>query len=112
MILFHRSSGGLEDCCLLPGHPAVRTRLQVIMPGEVEKAMDAIQGELGSDIVAELPGTRFRDIGTDKNLAVRKCEDVGCTPDVEKLPVEPRHRAAADHCALDVLEPDERSAQL
>jgi len=92
---------------LRPAHEAGGIWSNVIVPGQMEKAVDAIKGKFCGDVVAELPGARFGDRGTDKDLPVRKCDHVGCASDIEKLAVDPGHRAVPDNRAFDLPETGE-----
>ena len=97
-------AGGFENFHLRSAHEAGRIRSSVVVPGKMEKAVDAIKSEFCGDIVAELSGACPGNRGTDKDLSVRKCDHVGCAADVEKLAVDSGHRALPDNSAFDLVE--------
>ena len=74
------------------------------MPGEVQEAVDGVEGEFGGGVVAELPGAFRGDGGANENFAVGKSDHIGRAGDSEKVAVNFRHRACAEDRDLDARE--------
>ena len=107
----HCGTCGFENSLLLLAHAPCGIRPYVIVAGQMEKPVDAIQRELGGDIMAELGGPFVCSRGADQNLPVWKRDHVGAPADTEKLAVDTGHRAMTDNHAFDVAEIEERAPE-
>jgi len=88
----------LEDFFLGGGHSAGLGGRGVVVAGEVEEAVDDVEGEFAGGVVAEFPGAAGSDGGTDEDFAVGKCDDIGGSGDAEKVAVGLGHGARAEDC--------------
>jgi hypothetical protein len=79
-------------------------RGDVVVPGEVQEAVDGVEGEFGGGVVAELPGAFRGDGGANENFAVGKSDHIRRAGDSEKVAVNFRHRAVAEDRDLDARE--------
>ena len=74
------------------------------MPGEVQEAVDGVEGEFGGGVVSKLPGAFGGDGSANEDFAVGKSDHIGRAGDSEKVAVNFRHRAVAEDRDLDARE--------
>ena len=79
----------------------------VIKAGEMKEAMDDVEGEFLSCAMAELGSACSGNVRTDKNLAIRKGDDIRRARYVEKIAVHFCHGAGAEDSDLDARQRDQ-----
>ncbi|OHE76553.1 MAG: hypothetical protein A2107_09860 [Verrucomicrobia bacterium GWF2_62_7] len=81
-----------KDAALGGAHGAALRRCPVVEAGEMEEAVDEVEGEFGVRTAAELAGDDDGALGADddfaKTVAEVEADDVGGTGMVEKLLVD------------------------
>ena len=86
------------------GHAFFFVGGDVVVAGEVQEAVDGVEGEFGGGVVAELPGAFGGNGSANENFAVGEGDHIRRAGDSKKVAVDSRHRARAKDRDLDAGE--------
>ena len=83
------------------GHAVLFGGGGVVVAGEVQEAVDGVEGEFGGGVVAKFAGAGGGDRGADEDFAVGEGDDIRRAGDAEEVAVDFCHGASAEDRDLD-----------